>query len=405
MVKGYCGDKWARVAEAFAGNFTYSGEQGAGFALVHRGELVVNIWGGKFDNRLVQITAEDWREDTCVNIFSAAKGLVALCVLRLVADGRLALDKPIADYWPEFAQSVGENLSKKAITLRQVLCHRSGLSAFHQHIPDKAIFDWEFMVHAVAAETPWWQPNTAQGYSPFIFGWVLGELVSRASGSQSFDEFFQREVAQGLVGVNCYFGVPNEMLASVADVAPLKIPVESATAARLESADANSVTLGKVMKSDPRGVTNQAFCNPISLMTAINSQEWRQAQIPAANAHTNAQALATIYGALANGGEGLIPASHLPLCWQEQSFAHDQVLDVPLRFSNGFMLSQHDRLDCRYGRNERGFGHPGAGGCLGFADPEQQLGFGYVTNRMGRNLLIDERARHLIDVVYKVLEG
>ncbi len=67
------------------------------------------------------------------------------------------------------------------------------------------------------------------------------------------------------------------------------------------------------------------------------------------------------------------------------------------------MLSQQDRADCRYGRGERAFGHPGAGGCIGFADSDFELGFGYVTHRMGNRILIDERAVRLIDAAYAVL--
>jgi CubicO group peptidase (beta-lactamase class C family) len=392
IVNGQWLPQWQPLVDAFAANFT-QGEQGASVALVQRGELVVNIWAGERSNKLAGLESVVWGDDTLVNIFSAGKGLVALCVLQLVAEGKLQLDKPVADVWPEFAQ-----VGKGAITLRQLLCHRTGLSAFHQHITNEQIFDWVAMTQAAAAETPWWEPDTAQGYSPFIFGWILGELVKRASGYASFDAYFQVRVAQPL-GINCHFGVPDNLLASIADTGPLKRPL----GASISSTGADSVALGKLMKADPRGVTNRAFSNPISLMTATNSREWRQAQIPAAGAHANAKALASIYGALAVDS-GLLASSALPLCWQEQTFSDDRTLGLPLRFSHGFMLSQDDRVDCRYGRGTRAFGHPGAGGCIGFADPDYAVGFGYTTHRMGQGLLIDERAVRLIDAAYTILE-
>jgi CubicO group peptidase (beta-lactamase class C family) len=388
-IQGMWAPQWQPVVDAFAANFN-EGEQGAGVALYHGGELVVNIWAGERGNRLAGVANEQWAENTIVNIFSAGKGLVALCVLQLVAQGKLNLDSPIAAYWPEFAQG-----DKTGITVRDVLSHRSGLSAFHQHIPDDQIFNWEAMTASAANETPWWEPKTGQGYSPFMYGWILGELVRRVSGYASFNDYFQAQVAAPL-GVTCYFGVPDLALDLIADTGPLKRNITPG-----ESNGADSVALGKLMKADPRGVTNRAFCNPISLMTATNTQAWRQAQIPAANAHANAQAIAAIYGALAN--RELLPAEILSLCSQEQTFSHDQVLGLPLRFSHGFMLSQADRPDCRYGRGARAFGHPGAGGCIGFADPDYQLGFGYVTSRMGQNILIDERAVQLIDAAYEVL--
>jgi CubicO group peptidase (beta-lactamase class C family) len=396
---------WQPLVDAFAANFSQGqsqgqGEEGAGLALVHRGELVVNVWAGQRSNKLAGLERVDWSEDTLVNIFSAGKGLVALCVLQLVAEGKLQLDEPVASIWPDFAcVDKGAQAEKGIITLRQLLCHRAGLSAFHQHIPNEQIFNWELMTQAVAVEAPWWTPDSEQGYSPFIFGWILGELVKRASGCTSFNEYFQTHVAQPL-NVNCHFGVPDYLLDAIADTGPLKRPFGVAAS----STGADSIALGKLMKADPRGVTNRAFSNPISLMTATNSREWRQAQIPAAGAHADARALAAIYGELANTRSRLLAESVLPLCWQQQTFDDDRTLGLPLRFSYGFMLSQHDRADCRYGRGARAFGHPGAGGCIGFADPDYQLGFGYVTHRMGQGLLIDERAVRLIDAAYEILE-
>lgn len=390
--------QWQPLIDVFAANFS-DGEEGAGLALMHRGELVVNVWAGQRNNKLANLAQVEWNEDTLVNIFSAGKGLVALCVLQLVAEGKLRLDEPVASIWPDFLQvDEGEQADKNTITLRQLLCHRAGMSAFHQHIPNEQIFNWELMTQFAAAETPWWEPNTAQGYSPFMFGWILGELIKRASGYASFNDYFQARVAQPL-GVNCHFGVPDHLLGSIADTGPLKRPAGLPNV----STGADSIALGKLMKADPRGVTNRAFSNPISLMTATNSHEWRQAQIPAAGAHADARALASIYGELVTAQQSLLDEAILPLCWQEQTFADDRTLGLPLRFSHGFMLSQHDRADCRYGRGARAFGHPGAGGCIGFADPDVELGFGYVTHRMGNRILIDERAVRLIDAAYAIL--
>ncbi len=385
--------QWQAVADAFADNFAQAGEEGASLALMHQGQLVVNIWAGHYSNKQESLSESPWREDTLVNVFSTGKGLVALCVLQLIAQGKLQLDAPVASYWPEFAQN-----GKAAISLRQILCHRSGLSAFNAPIPSEQIFDWSAMTAAVAVATPWWEPGQGQGYSAFMYGWMLGELVIRLSGYASFNDYFQAQVAVPL-GLNCHFGVPDVLLASIADTGPLKRPLGSPAS----STGADSLALGKIMKADPRGVTNRAFSNPLSLMTSTNTRAWRQAQIPAANGHCNAVALARIYGQLASASGVLLDDSLRPLCWQQQTFEQDRVLGLPLRFGCGFMLSQQDRPDCRYGRGERAFGHPGAGGSVGFADPDYQLGFGYVTSRMGQSLLIDARAVSLIDAAYSVL--
>jgi CubicO group peptidase (beta-lactamase class C family) len=398
IVKGIWSDTWEPVVDAFARNFSEAGEKGAALCIYQRGEPVVNIWAGVRDNATAGIIDMPWQEETCVNIYSVGKALVAVCVLQLVARGKLELDKPVAFYWPEFAQE-----GKAQITIRQVMCHRTGLSAFRSLLEYEDIFDWDKMIDEISALKPWWEPGTAQGYSPFIYGWILGELVRRVSGCASFDDYFQREVAVPL-GIRCQFGVSPEHQANVADTAPLKNPQGLV----VTSSGADSMALGKIMKADPRGVTNRAFGNPVSFMTATNSAAWRQAQIPAANGHTNARAIASIFGALANGGYlanvTLLPPEQLAWCSQEQTAEDDRVLGLPLRFSVGFMLPQ-DRPDCRFGRGAQAFGHPGAGGALGFADPDYGLGFGYVTSRMGQSLLIDSRAIRLIDAAYQNLNN
>lgn len=390
-IKGHWVAGLEPLAETFAANFAQRGEQGAALAVYRHGQPLLSIWAGTLNNAAADLQAAPWEEETRVNIYSASKGLVAVSVLQLVASGDLALDTPVAHYWPEFAQA-----AKGAITLRQILCHRAGLSAFNVRRKDSDIFDWATITGAIAEENPWWEPDTAQGYSPFIFGWILGELVRRVSGYASFNDYFQALVAQPL-GANCAFGVAANQLAALADTAPLK----SSHAQLVASPGADSASLGKLMKADPRGVTNRAFVNPMSLMTASNTLQWRQAQIPAANGHASASALAAIYAGLAAGK--LLPESHLPLCWQEQTAEYDRVLGLPLRFSCGFMLSQ-EQSDCRFGRGARAFGHPGAGGSLGFADPDYHIGFGYVTARQGQSLLIDQRAIHLIDTLYQLPE-
>lgn len=397
MIEGSWEKGWDAVVDAFAANFTDAGEQGAALSIYRHGTAVVNIWGGTYTNANMQIVDAPWQEDTCVNIFSAGKGLVALCVLQLVDAGKLDLDAPVAEYWPEFAAA-----DKGAVSVRQVLCHRSGLSAFHDALPSESIYDWAAMCEAIQVLTPWWQPGSAQGYSPFIFGWILGELVRRVSGYDSFNAYFQEAVAQP-VKADCFFGLDDRELAKVADVAPLK-QLQSARA----YSGADSVALGKIMKADPRGVTNRAFGNPLSLLTSTNSASWRKAQIPAANCHASARGVAAIYAALTAGTQAdainLLPGEKRALCWQEQSAEQDKVLGLPLRFSNGFMLPM-DREDCRMGRGLHAFGHPGAGGCLGFADPDYRLGFGYVTSRMGQSLLIDQRAARLIEAAYNTMDN
>lgn len=392
VVQGFCSADYEDVIDVFADLFEQSGEQGAAVAVYKGGELKLSLWGGTRD----KAETLPWEEQTQVNAFSASKGLTAICALQLVESGALELDKPVAHYWPEFAAA-----DKGNIRVRDVLCHRSGVSAFSTPVADDAIYDWQQITEKVAVQSPWWTPGTEQGYSPMIYGWMVGELIRRVSGADSFGDYFQDRVAQP-IGASCQFGVSTAYQPLLADVGPLKLTSFQ------NKGKQNANDLGRLMKADPRGVVNKAFTNPMSLMMGTNSPAWREAQIPAANGHTSAVALAAIYGALANGGAltrggaRLLSEESLSYCWQEQSRSdNDNVLGVPLRFSLGFMLSG-EREDCRFGRGERGFGHPGAGGCLGFADPDYDIGFGYVTNRMGQGLLIDPRANSLVDAIYRI---
>jgi CubicO group peptidase (beta-lactamase class C family) len=390
LVQGYIAPGFEPVAAAFGELFRDHSEQGAGLVIYRHGQSLLDIYGG-YQDRDGQ---EPWNSDTRANCFSVSKGLVALCVIQLLERGWLDLDAPVADYWDGF-----EVNGKADISVRQLMSHNSGLSAFHGRLKDSEIFSWDSVVERLEAEEPWWPPGSAQGYSPFVYGWLVGELICRVSGADSFNDYFQQFVAEPLKA-SCHFGIPLEQQTNIAAMAPLKVTKGA-------EHQGSGSSIGDMMKADPKGVVNKAFTNPMSLMLGTNSPEWRAAQVPAANGHCTAQGLARIYAALANGGtldgESVLQTHSLDHCWTELSRGDDKVLGAHLRFGCGFMLSQHDKADCRFGRGVKGFGHPGAGGSLGFADPEFGIGFGYITNRMGQGLLVDPRAQKLIDCLYACL--
>jgi len=376
-VEGQIESGFESVAQVFADNFQQCGGQGAAFSVVHEGKLLLDIWAGSRD----KAAQKPWLEGTRSTIFSAGKALVAVCVLQLVERGLLQLDQPVAADWPEFAAA-----NKAKVTVRQVLCHRSGVNAFHEPVDDQAIFDWATIVERVAAEAPWWEPGTAQGYSPILYGWVLGELVRRASGASSFNDYFQAHVAAPL-GLDMEFGVADVAVAGLADMAPNR--------EKLPQLNRHGMT--EIMRADPRGLANRAFGNPPSLLFGTNSDNWRQAQIPAANAQSSARSLARFYGSLCDVvDERLLSNVMKPACWTPQSQADDSVLKNDITFALGFMCWASK------GSVQR-FGHPGAGGTLGYGDAENQLGVGYVTRSMGQAILLDHRADRLLEATYGAL--
>jgi len=383
MVHGTCDRRFTKVRDAFEENFRARDEVGAALAVTLDGEPVVDLWGGHAD----LARSKPWERDTIVNVYSTTKGMTALSAHRLIDEGRLDLDAPVVRYWPEFAQK-----GKDRIPVRWLLGHRAGLAAVRATLPNEALYDWNVMCDALAAEEPWWVPGEGHGYHALTIGWLVGELVRRITG-RSLGTYFRQEIAEPL-GIDFHIGLPDSEHARVAEMSsiPLEVPPDG------------GVKLAEIILSNPEGLSARAFMNPPSLALGVNNREWRAAEIPGANGHGNARALARVYGALSRGGEidgvHVLSPAGIARCHQEQSAGPDQVLQISTRFGLGFMLSQKER-EARFGPNPRSFGHPGAGGSVGFADPDARIGFGYVMNRMGPHILLDPRAVELIEATYR----
>lgn len=390
---GFCAPRFARVRDAFARNFEENDEVGAGFSVFLSGEPVVDLWGGMRD-RAGELP---WQQNTLVNVFSATKGITALCAIRLIEQGLLNLDAPVAQYWPEFAAH-----GKQELTVRLLLNHRSGLSALKQEVPSHAIYDWATMIVALQEERPWWPPDSKQGYQAFTFGWLVGEVIRRVTG-QSVGQYFREQIGDPL-GINFFIGLQPEQLHAVADVARLKKTIAPEQIEKTE----RSIHNFSADTSKADDISLKAFMNPPSLSTGTNSSAWRQCEIPSANGHGTARSLACIYGGLANGGiqDGvrLLQEPSIAHCYNESSAdINDAVLLAPMRFSLGFMLGNHQQNGMHLGRGKYSFGHTGTGGSVGFADPDHKLGIGYVTNRLGKNAWIDPRADNLITALYDAI--
>jgi CubicO group peptidase (beta-lactamase class C family) len=382
-IEGNCDSRFERVREAFAENLEKRNEYGAAVAVTLDGRPVVDLWGGYAD----KARTRPWTADTLANVFSTTKGLTAICAHRLASEGKLNLDAPVVRYWPEFAQN-----GKGEITVRQVLGHRAGLPAIRQRLSVETFYDWNAMASLLAREEPFWEPGTTHGYHALTFGWLVGEIVRRISG-KSLGTYF-REAIAGPLGLDCHIGLDARDDHRCAEIrqAPPPAPGE--------------FNLFDYATKNRDSLTAKVFLNPSNALRSevVNSLPWRGAEIPAANAHTTAGALARLYGALARGGEidnvRVMAPAEIEQCYREESYGTDQVLMMTTRFGNGFMLTQPDEP---WGPNPRSFGHPGAGGSLGFADPDAKVGFGYVMNKMGAGILIHERARVLFEAVYASL--
>jgi CubicO group peptidase (beta-lactamase class C family) len=378
---GWCDRGFTPVRDAFAANFTERGETGAAACLTVHGTVVADLWGGLAGHR----PDRPWQPDTLVNVFSVGKGLIAACVARLIGDGRLAADAPVARYWPEFAAA-----GKAAVTLRQLLSHQAGLPALREPLPAGSMLDWPLMTDALAAEPPWWPPGRGHGYHVNTFGFLAGEVIRRVTGA-TVGATLRDEIA-GPLGADVHIGLPAAQHRRVAD---FSWPGQQVPAIP-------PPTPG--MAQDQLMIRN-AYANPADLsgQGVVNTAGWRAAEVPSANAHATAAGVARVYAALAGGGavDGVrvVDSGALADCVAQQVHGDDLVLRRPSRFGLGFQLTQPERP---LGPGPDAFGHFGAGGSVGLCDPATGVAFGYVTSQMGPRWQ-NPRNRALIDAVFGCL--
>jgi len=375
-IAGACDPRFERVRDAFADNFRLRGEPGAAIALSIGGQSVVDLWGGwKNAGR-----TEPWARETLVNFFSVGKALCATCALRLVEQGKIDLDEPVARVWPEFAQA-----GKERITLRQILSHQAGLPSLREKLPEGAMLNWDVMVSALARAEPWWEPGTAHGYHVNTYGYLLGEIVRRLDG-RTLGTMLREDIANPL-DADVHIGLPAHEHGRIAEY----LWPQQTSQQTMPGAD-------DVMRWN-------AYWNPpgISGGGYVNRPEWRSAEIPSTNGHGTARGVARVYSALTKGDavDGVRILSHamLELATTEQSNGFDLINQRPSRFGLGFQLTQPERP---LGPNPHAFGHFGAGGSLSFCDPQAGIAFDYVTGEMGPRWQ-NPRNGGLINAVYACL--
>jgi CubicO group peptidase (beta-lactamase class C family) len=387
IVRGHCELRFERVRDAFSEILTSGSEVGAALALYLDRRAVVDVWGGHTD----AARTRPWDRDTIVNLFSVGKAVTAVCALRLVEAGLLDLDAPVARYWPEFAQA-----GKARIAVRHLLAHQAAVPAIARALPSGAWMSWDVMTEALAAQAPWWQPDGRHGYHVNTQGFLIGEVVRRVTGKTLGT--YLRETVAGPAGIDFFIGVPPELDGRCADLLPPRANAESEELRRQLSVD--PATLGglDLMRLN-------AYRNPpeISGTGVVNTRSWRAAEVPSTNGHGNARAVARLYSALAGDGEldgvhVLSPAT-IARAIEEEVYGDDIVLQRPTRFGLGFQLTMVERP---LGPGSRAFGHFGAGGSLGFADPDARVAFGYAMNQ-GRGGWQHKHVRHLIDLIYAAL--
>ena len=379
MIGGACDARFEPVRAAFATNFSTLGETGAAICVTAGGRTVVDLWGGW----TTAARTAPWLADTLVNFFSVGKGMLAVLAARYAGSGLLDFDAPVARYWPEFGAA-----GKDAVTVRQLLSHQAGVPAVRRRLPPGAMLDWDVMTGAIAAQAPWWELGEAHGYHVNTFGFAVGELLRRVAG-RTVGALLRADVA-GPLGADVHVGLPASEHGRVAEF--------DWPGAVLDESDHADLPADQLME-------HNAYFNPGGLSGAgvVNTARWRSAEVPATNGHGTARGIARVYAALAAGGAAdgirVVDEGALAEAVAEQVYGQDAILHRRSRFGLGFQLTQPERP---MGRSPAAFGHFGAGGSLGFCDPDAGLAVAYVTSQMGPRWQ-NPRNRALIDALYACL--
>jgi CubicO group peptidase (beta-lactamase class C family) len=369
-VHGMVADGYEPVRDAFVANFDEGLELGASVGVYADGEPVVDLWAGIADST----TGREWAEDTIAVPFSVTKGMTATCANICIDRGVLDVDAPVAKYWPEFAQA-----GKEDIPVRWLLTHQSGVVAVDEPISMDDMVAWDPVIGKIERQAPAFEPGSATGYHASTYGWLVGEVVRRASG-RTIGTFFSEEVA-GPLGLDAHIGLPESELGRVA---------------RLEQ------SWSSYAKPDPDAaptLRSRVFANP----GVIDPDDTRNvtAERPAGGGVINGRNLARMYAGLIGEVDGVRVLSREQLDRARTCLVkgEDVVLGRPV--ARGLGYSVHDDIYPISGPGS--FGHSGAGGSFGMAHPERNLAVGYVMNRMVAEDA-DPRFRRLLDAAVACAE-
>jgi CubicO group peptidase (beta-lactamase class C family) len=383
-IHGVADERFGAVADAFRSNFDVRGEVGAAFALYVDGRLVVDLWGGLADAD----TGRPWESDTLQLVYSTTKGITAICVAKLVAEGRLDYDAPVASYWPEFAAN-----GKGSVTLGQMLSHQAGIPFVDVPLTLDQVLAVQPAVDALAAQAPYWEPGTGHGYHALTYGWLASEVVRRVDG-RTVARYLADELVAPL-DLDMWIGLPEHLEPRVSRLESTPRPDDPTIRAVLEQFFGPTTPLYRAL------TMSGALDGFSDAEQPFNSRAVHAAEIPAANGITTARSLAKLYAATVSEVDVIrvLDAATVETARAERVSAPDRVLIVPTRFGAGFMLdSMINPL-----LSDRSFGHPGAGGSLGYADPDARVGYGYVMNHMGVGIAGDPRTVALNDAIRAAL--
>ena len=370
----------ARLEPLFQENFEKFGELGAGISVWQNGRAMVDLHGGFRDARREQ----PWSGDTIVLIWSATKGIGSACLLHVLQEHKIDIERRVAEFWPEFAQS-----GKEHITIAQLLSHQAGLAALDRRVD---ILDYAAVIDALEKLEPNWPPGSGHGYHARTFGFLLDQLVRRITGT-TLSEYWRKNLAEPLA-LDLWIGLPEKENARVATIYAPKFGKR----AEPKQFYVDVATRGTF--------AHRVFTSPSGLIAVseMNKPENRARSFVSFGGIGSVHSLAKFYAMLSNGGqlEDRQFFSEKTLDWITTTLTDgiDRVFQIPTAFSAGFMKDSTNAQKRIFGRSRSAFGHPGAGGSHAFADPDNKISFGYVMNQMEQSVLPNEKSLRLVDAIY-----
>lgn len=370
-IEGTVARGFERAKDAFAANFAREGdyrEVGASFAAFHRGNCVVDLWGGFKD----RARTKRWSHDTLANIWSSTKAPTAVAIALLVDRGLVRYQDKVSSLWPEYAQA-----GKEHTTIAHLLSHQAGLPGFVELTTLADECDWDSCVAKLARQRPAWEPGTATSYHAITYGWLAGEIVRRVT-KKSLGRFIADEIAKPL-DADIFVGLPENLDHRVAEMIAPNHPAEIPPLSE---------------------IAMMALTNPQVDPDVPNTRAWRAAEIPAANGQATAMGLARFYAAL-DMKSGCEDIKLLSAATRDQMVrpATNGRTDMFLGFTDAWGMGVALNAPGIYGPNPRAFGHSGWGGSFGCADPDAGVAIGYVCNQMGPELVGDPRTAGLCAAV------
>lgn len=372
-----------RLQPLFDENFRDRRELGAAVSVWQYGTPILDLHGGYRDAK----RETPWTGDTIVLFWSATKGLGSACLLHVLQEQKIALERRVAEFWPEFAQG-----GKGDVTLAQLLSHQAGLAALDDRLD---VLDYEAVVRALAAQAPLWPPGDGHGYHARTFGFLLDEIVRRLSRS-TLSHYWRTTFAEPL-GLDIWIGLPE---------------AKNARAATIYAAKARRPPTPAQFYADlatPGTLVRKTFTSPAGLhaVSGMNAPAARATPIVSFGGIGSARSLAKFYALLANGGEldgnRIFKLETISKMTTTLTSGVDRVFQIPTSFSAGFMKDPAEATQRIFGPSQLAFGHPGAGGSHAFADPENGIAFAYVMNQMEQSLLPDGKSLRLVDAMYALL--